>query len=188
MEHQSPSHEQEPSPDSPRIYVASLSDYNDGRLHGCWIDATDDPADIRAGIAAMLGASADPGAEEYAIHDYSGFHGFTVGEYEDIETVHRIACGIAEHGEAFSAFVDLVGTASADADTFIDVYYGTYPTFRTFADGFIESMGWNDEIDRFGEKTGLAPFLTFDYDNFEATLRSEWSVVDGHTGVHIFAP
>ena len=30
----------------PRIYVASLSDYNAGRLHGTWIHADDDPDDI----------------------------------------------------------------------------------------------------------------------------------------------
>lgn len=176
----------------PSIYVASLSDYNDGRLHGAWIDATLDPADIHDAIAAMLADSRDPDAEEYAIHDYSDFGGFSggfsVGEFEDIDTVNKIACGIAEHGEAFSAYVDLVGTDEANASGFADCYHGTYATFRQFADGFIESMGWDSEIERFGEQTGLAPFLAFDYDTFETTIRSEWSVMEGRDGVHVFAP
>ena len=31
---------------SPRIYVASLSDYNAGRLHGVWIDAAEELDEI----------------------------------------------------------------------------------------------------------------------------------------------
>ena len=172
----------------PSIYVASLADYNDGRLHGTWIDATSDPASIHHAITAMLGRSRNPGAEEYAIHDYSGFCGFAVREYDTIDTVHEIACGIAEHGEAFSAYVDLVGTETATETSFSDSYHGTYPTFRAFADSFIDSMSWDSDIERFGDKTGLGPFLTFDYDSFEATIRSEWSVMDGREGVHIFTP
>ena len=38
---------------TPRIYVASLSDYNAGHLHGRWIDADQDPDAIREEIAAM---------------------------------------------------------------------------------------------------------------------------------------
>ena len=57
---------------TPRIYVASLSDYNTGRLHGRWIDASQ-PADaIREEIALMLAESKEPIAKEWAIHDYGG--------------------------------------------------------------------------------------------------------------------
>ena len=35
-------HEASPR-DGPRIYVASLSDYNNGTLHGMWIEAVTDP-------------------------------------------------------------------------------------------------------------------------------------------------
>jgi len=52
-----------------RIYVASLSDYNAGRLHGAWIDATQDADEIEAEVQEMLAASPEPIAEEWAIHD-----------------------------------------------------------------------------------------------------------------------
>lgn len=43
--------------DGPRIYVASLSDYNYGDLHGRWIDATDDVETTQIAIARILGSS-----------------------------------------------------------------------------------------------------------------------------------
>lgn len=173
---------------TPQIYVASLSDYNNSYLHGVWIDATDEPDNIRAAIAAMLRSSRDPAAEEYAIHDYSDFGGFAVSEYEDIETVHKIACGIAEHGEAFSAYVELVGTEDACGSGFLDTYCGTFDSVRDFADHFRDDMGWDRELDRLRARSGMGRFIVFDYDAFEDTIRSEWHVCQGHDGVHVFSP
>src|SRR5436189_4774564 len=64
--------------ETPRIYAATLSDYNAGRLHGAWIDADQDPEELQAEIDAMLAKSAEPVAEEWAIHDYEGFGLFKV--------------------------------------------------------------------------------------------------------------
>jgi len=60
-------------PETPRIYVACLAAYNAGRLHGRWIDAAQDAADIQAEVRKMLAASPQADAEEWAIHDYEGF-------------------------------------------------------------------------------------------------------------------
>lgn len=54
-------------PDRPRIYVACLAAYNNGRLHGCWIDTTD-PHEVWQQVREMLAASPEPDAEEWAIH------------------------------------------------------------------------------------------------------------------------
>ena len=56
-----------------RIYVADLAAYNNGKLHGVWIDATQNLEDIQDQINAMLAESPEGFAEEYAIHDYEGF-------------------------------------------------------------------------------------------------------------------
>ncbi|MCT8003625.1 antirestriction protein ArdA [Sphingomonas sanguinis] len=58
------------SDSTPRIYVACLAAYNNGYLHGTWIDADQDADQIRDEIAAMLARSPVEDAEEYAIHDY----------------------------------------------------------------------------------------------------------------------
>lgn len=43
-----------------RIYVACLASYNNGRLHGRWIDASDDKAAMQAEVSAMLRESPYP--------------------------------------------------------------------------------------------------------------------------------
>jgi len=68
-----------------RIYVADLAAYNNGKLHGVWIDATQDLDDIQEQINAMLEKSPEGFAEEYAIHDDEGFGGYSVGEYDGIQ-------------------------------------------------------------------------------------------------------
>src|SRR5690242_9229769 len=85
--------------DSPRIYVADLAAYNAGRLHGAWIDADQDPDEIRAEIQKMLEASPEPGAEEYAIHDYEGFGSIRFSEFEDLDRISEMAKLIDEHGD-----------------------------------------------------------------------------------------
>jgi len=60
-----------------KIYVACLAAYNNGYLHGEWIDATQELSDIYDQVNAMLKASpVEEEAEEYAIHDYEGFGGY----------------------------------------------------------------------------------------------------------------
>jgi len=54
-----------------RIYAACLASYNNGRLYGQWIDcAGKDADDLQEEVSAMLAASPEPDAEEWAIHDY----------------------------------------------------------------------------------------------------------------------
>ena len=68
------------------IYVACLAAYNNGKLHGCWIDATQELDDIQDQINSMLASSPEEDAEEYAIHDYEGFGSYRLGEYEGIDS------------------------------------------------------------------------------------------------------
>ncbi|OFE08238.1 antirestriction protein ArdA [Rhodococcus sp. 1139] len=170
----------------PSIYVASLSDYNNGYLHGQWIDARLDQSEIHEQITAMLAQSRDPGAEEFAIHDYEGFSGFEVHEYESIETVHAIAAGIDEHGEAFAAYIDLVGTEQASMNGFEDCFQGTYASLAAFVDSFVEDMGWPEQLEKFREHSGMGSYVSIDYSELESMFRMEWDIIDGHNGVHIF--
>ena len=90
----------------PRIYVACLAAYNNGILHGAWVDAAQEPWAIYDGMKAMLAESPMPGAEEWAIHDYEGFGGAHIEEYTSFDTVAELTAFIVEHGDIGAALLE----------------------------------------------------------------------------------
>lgn len=121
-----------------RIYVACLAAYNNGILHGCWIDAEKEPDEIRSGINSMLKASPIAGAEEYAIHDYEGFEGAPVSEYSGIESVAELAAFVAEHGGLGGKLVEHFGDLDAAREAIEDHYAGQYQSVADFAQELTE--------------------------------------------------
>jgi antirestriction protein len=131
--------------DGPRIYVADLSAYNAGKLHGAWIAADRGVDEIHAEIKAMLAESPEPDAEEWAIHDYEGFGGVKLGEYEDLEEVARIGELLNEHGPLFGKLVDHFGR---DVDESVrameENYAGEFDSLSDWAQQFAEDTGSAD--------------------------------------------
>lgn len=127
----------------PRIYVACLAAYNNGHLHGEWIDASQEIDQVWAQINAILAASPIEGAEEFAIHDHDGFLDLHLGEYETIEHVHLIAVGIAEHGRAFAVWASLLDRAEWDdgLDQFEDHFEGVYESYEAFGEQILDMCG-----------------------------------------------
>lgn len=200
---------------SPRIYVACLAAYNNGCLHGTWIDA-DQPADeIWADIQAMLKESPEnrtcqwcgatlvstdpvcwdkpcshgqhmPGhAEEWAIHDYEGFGELRLSEWESVERVAAIAAGIAEHGSAFAAWL-----AYDDSRDPAD-HEAFEDVYRGEWDSLREyAENYAEEVGMYdaAEKTGFA-HVTVDIDALERDLDIEMytAPADGYR-VHVFDP
>jgi antirestriction protein len=145
---------------TPRIYVASLSDYNAGKLLGRWIDASQDAAEIHAEIQDMLAESNEAPAEEWAIHDYEGFGEWRPREYESIDTVAAVTGLIAEHGEIFTALLSHFGGDLDDARRWIEGgARGCWRSLREFAEEYIGDV-YAHEINR------LPDFIQYaiDYD------------------------
>ena len=153
----------------PRIYVASLSDYNAGRLHGELVDAAQDAEAIHAGISAMLARSKEPIAEEWAIHDYENFGSLRLGEWESIEHISQIGQGIAEHGPAFAAWAALTDQAEWDEklEQFDDVFLGEWSSARDYADSMLHDLGI--DLDEIGTDF-IRPYLYIDLDAFARDL------------------
>ncbi|MFD7017229.1 antirestriction protein ArdA [Streptomyces sp. NPDC059928] len=105
-----------------QIYAACLAAYNNGILHGEWIDATQDPDSIGHEIQLMLERSPIPGAEEYAIHDYDGFGGLDLGEYESLDDLHGIALALDD----FPATVVAHFHGQVDAQDLLETCQGHY--------------------------------------------------------------
>lgn len=127
-----------PSPDPIRVYVACLAAYNNGHLHGVWIDAAQGETHIWEQTRAMLKASPIEGAEEWAIHDYEGFEGAEIGEYSPFETVAERAEFIAEHGDLGGDILADCAGEIADAKDKLERYIGKYDSLEDYAREYIE--------------------------------------------------
>lgn len=119
---------------TPKIYVACLAAYNNGMLHGRWIEANQEAEAIHAEIEEMLSKSPIGRAEEWAIHDYEGFCGLRLSESEDIETVAEMAQMIQEHGEAWAKFAEYEGVEHATLERFEEAYAGEWDSEEDFAE------------------------------------------------------
>lgn len=170
---------------TPHIYVACLAAYNNGILHGEWIDADQSADEIHEAVRRMLASSPQPGAEEWAIHDFEGFGELRLGEYESLERIADIAAGIAEHGPAFTAWLSYdEGRDSSDSAAFMDAYRGEWDSLRVYAEDYAEQTGMYDAADRAG-----SPYVVVDIDMLTRDLDIElYSVTSGHGTVYVFDP
>lgn len=159
--------------DTPQIYVACLAAYNNGFLHGTWIDCDQDAEVIQEEVNQMLKQSPawEIGdiCEEWAIHDYQNFGDISISESESFETIAAIAEAVAEHGEAFLAYYSVWG--ELDPEDFQERYQGEYESKTDFVYGQLEDCGtlktWTD--------AGMQEC----YIDFDAIAR-DWFITDYH--------
>lgn len=134
-----------------KIYVACLAAYNNGFLHGKWIDCQGKNAEaIREEVQQMLKQSPEPDAEEWAIHDYEGFGSYKIEEWTSFDEIGAIAAAV-ENSEYDLDFItgvmDYRGCNAPEALQFIeDNYLGVFDDLNAYAWDLLESTGDWDTI------------------------------------------
>jgi len=121
-----------------RIYVACLASYNNGMLHGVWIDATNEVDDIQDQINTMLADSPEENAEEWAIHDYEGFGSYRLSEYEGIQSAHEVACFIDEHEELGAELLSYYSDIDEARKAIEESYCGCHASVADYAQELTE--------------------------------------------------
>lgn len=172
----------------PRVYVASLSDYNNGVLHGAWLDAGVEPDELHVGIAEMLAESptakqyGEP-AEEWAIHDYDGFGTLPVGEHDTVLWVTRMANAIRDHGLAAAAWASHVGGDLAEIERFEEVFLGQWESAEDYAENLFEEHGVHESVER-AVDPWFRPYVRVDVAGFARDLQlgGDISVVERPEG------
>jgi len=125
----------------PSIWVGSWLDYNDGVLHGQWITADRDDAELWTDIQAMLAGSPTARAtgevaEDWGIFDHENFGSLRVGEQETVSWVAAVARGIAAHGLAFAVWAEVMDDEEL-LGGFEDAYLGHYDSIEQYAEQVI---------------------------------------------------
>jgi antirestriction protein len=162
-----------------RIYVACLAAYNNGKLHGVWIDATDDIDDIQDQINEMLESSPEEDAEEWAIHDYEGYGSYRLSEYEGIQSAYEIACFIEEHGEVGAELLSHFSTIDEAKKAFEENYAGCHESVADFAE---ELTTDTTEIPE-----SLAFYIDYEKMGRDLELGGDiFTIETGYREVHIF--
>ncbi len=151
-----------------RIYVACLADYNNGHLHGVWIDDCTDRDTIESEIATMLrgskypnvmvecpchdtntgsldscpdckGIGKVPSAEEWAIHDHEGFEGIKIGENQDLDNVVLHATMLDKHDGAWAAYISSFNQDGTE-ESFQDEYQGSANSPEDYAENLYSEI------------------------------------------------
>lgn len=163
----------------PRIYAACLAAYNNGYLHGCWIEAAQDSEEIDAEISEMLKASPIPQAEEWAIHDFEGFEGARLEEYSGIDRAHAFAVFIVEHGRLGGELLNHFCGDLEEAELALENYAGEYKCLADFAQELTEeTMQIPEALAYYIDYAAMARDMELNGDVFTLEL--------GHEEVHVF--
>ncbi|ASQ47041.1 antirestriction protein ArdA [Legionella clemsonensis] len=165
--------------DTPQIYVACLAAYNNGILHGEWIDATQDVSTIYDEIHKLLANSPIENAEEFAIHDFEGFGGAQIGEYDSINDVADFASFIMNHGELGAELFSYYSIE--DAERMLEEnYHGAYDSEVDFAHALFDDC-----------YRGAIPedlLFYFDYEAFARDLFiNDYFSVEADGQTHVFS-
>jgi antirestriction protein len=129
-----------------RVYIASLSDYNDGRLEGKWFDLSDymDASDLMDDIQEMLNdltkkyKNVDGEVrEEWAVHDYEGIPPTLASEYmgeADFEKLIEIRRIAEDRDIPVEVLVERAGDTGSD-------------DYEALADSLVMVVDGSDETD-----------------------------------------
>lgn len=163
-----------------RIYVADLAAYNNGKLHGAWINATDDLDAIQEQVKQMLTESPEGFAEEYAIHDYEGFGSYALSEYAGLETTQKIACFIEEYPDFGGELLYNFGGDLEEARTAAEENYcGCYKSLADFAEELTEDT---TQIPK-----NLAYYIDYERMGRDIELNGDvYTIETGYGDIHIF--
>jgi antirestriction protein len=166
--------------ENPRIYVACLAAYNNGILHGAWIEATEAWRMWEA-TRDMLAKSPIPNAEEWAIHDYEGFASIRISEYASFDHVAELAAFIAEHGELGAELIDhFCGDLEEARGALEDRHLGQYQSLANY-------------VQDITEETTAIPHTLRHYIDWQAMARDcelngdLFTIQTAHDAVHVFA-
>lgn len=165
---------------TPRIYAACLAAYNNGILHGVWIDADRDAWEIYDGISAMLRKSPIADAEEWAIHDHEGFGGVRIEEFAGIDRIAQLAAFITEHGALGAAVLNYYDGDLEEARLAVeDRYLGAHFTLRDYMQTMIE--------DGIEIPDAVRSYIDWDAMASDALMSGNLFTVDAdHNDVHVF--
>lgn len=177
---------------TPRVYVVCLGAYNNGELHGIWIDCTGDESEFWLGIFDLLSTSPEPEAEDWEVHDFENWHGLKIDKHQSVEEICNWSKLIIKYGKPIASFIRWAKQMdiAVSSNEFKSRYYGHFKSGEEFAllsKEVEKRYHWNDFVDKFPFWSGCISWKdTADYletTNAYRFINAKES--EGH-GVYVF--
>jgi antirestriction protein len=129
--------------ETPKIYVADLEAYNNGRLSGVWLDLADynDADELMEAIQDFLNTT---GGEEYAIHDAEYIPSSMYSEYmgqRDFEELYEMIDLAKDNNLPLSVVQEVVSQYDASA---VEEFQGKYDSEEDFAEQMADEIGFEN--------------------------------------------
>jgi antirestriction protein len=136
------------SMETPRIYVADLEAYNNGRLVGEWLDLADynDADELMEAIQDVLKKS---GGEQYAIHDAEYIPRSMYSEYmgqRDFEELYEMMDLAKDNDLPLEVVQEIVSQYDSSA---INEFQGKYDSADDFAQQLVDDLGGIQNFNNF---------------------------------------
>lgn len=136
--------------DTPKIYVADIAAYNEGKLIGEWLDLSDydSGSEVMEAISELMkkwSKEQRVEREEYAIHDYENIPSNLYSEYMGEDTFDKViefykaSDELGLPMEVLKKWME--DTGNDDVSSAKDAYFGTYKDQEDFAYEQVESLG-----------------------------------------------
>lgn len=129
-------------PDAPALWVGCLAAYNAGKLHGAWMQASSDTAEMYEAISEILAASPEaPAAEEWEIMDTENMPSLCRADvYAAAEYVAALEAlkDYTTAAEIVAAWVEWRGSDEMDAEKIQDAYLGQFDSVEDYAWQYID--------------------------------------------------
>lgn len=132
--------------ETPKIYVADLEAYNNGKLVGEWLNLSDynDAEELMDAISKFLKKS---GGEEFAIHDYENLPSSMYSEYmgeKDFQQIYDMMDLAKDKDLPLDVVMEVVSQFDESA---LDEYNGSYDSAVDFAEELVDDIGIQSFID-----------------------------------------
>jgi len=179
--------QQETKPE-PKIYVANLSAYNNGRMLGAWVSPLQyDSFDKFAKRIKEVTRDTVEYADEIAVHDYD-YLPSSMGEYPDIEGIYDFCHQVEDSFlclDALIAYAEYMcgsDVTQINFDEAEDLYCGEWDSFKEYAENYCNEVGDLQSIPEHLQ-------YYFDMDSYARNLEHDYHVVERgapHYGVFVF--
>jgi len=105
-------------------------------------------------------------------------------------TSPQVEQGLADHGDAFRAYLSLPDVDESADDlllTFGEFYIGAYPHIDALLDDLTEVCDWESAIDELAARHGIEGLVSLDRSKVEPIARETWDIVELGGRLYVFS-